>query len=65
MKQCDGRNQVKRKLLICSSLFTTMKHVFVTAKLFATTKECFATTKVTTCCGEEVSRNEEKDDLKD
>ena len=32
IKQSDGRNKVKRKLLICSSLLTL-------AKWFATTKE--------------------------
>ena len=36
IKKSDERNQVKKKMLICSSLLTA-------AKRFATIKECFAT----------------------
>ena len=40
IKQNDGRNQVKRNLLIYSSLLVVVKHSFTS------TKECFATVKL-------------------
>ena len=39
IKQSDGRNQFKRKLLICNSLLAV-------AKRFSTTKEYLATAKL-------------------